>query len=176
MEDMRPNHRDVLLLSSGYEVMRTIHWKKAISLYFKGKADIPGGYDHHHTIITNRGEFLLPSALVLCQFVSIPYHSLRPTRKNIFRRDGLRCQYSGKQLTYKTANIDHVLPRCRGGKNTWENMVTCDPKINLRKGDCTPKEAGLKFFNDREPSRPSRSMLVIGGYPNMESWKRFIYN
>jgi hypothetical protein len=166
------SHRNVLLLDRDYQVIRIIHWQKAVSLYCGMKAVAPFGYSHVYRIKSLDGDFLLPSALILDSRVDIPYHHIRPTRKNIFRRDGLICQYTGKQLSFSDASIDHILPQSRGGKDTWENMVTCEKRLNQRKGDRTPKEARLELL--RTPRKPTRAELVLGAYRNVEPWKQFL--
>ena len=164
--------RQVLLLNSSWEVMRIIGWQRAVNLYFTHKAVTPTGHDDFYSITTNGGVYTLPSVLVLKSYVNIPYHSLIPSRKNIFRRDGLICQFTGKQLTFSNATIDHVLPTSRGGVHSWENCVTCDRKVNQKKGDRTPAEAGLKLL--QKPKKPSRAGLVLGLHRNEERWHNFM--
>lgn len=169
---LNDRNRNVLLLDLYYQVIRIIDWQRAVGLYFSEKAVCPVGYNEVYRIPVLHGEYLLPSALVLSTHVDIPYYNIRATRKNIFRRDGLVCQYTGEKLSMKEATIDHILPQSRGGKNTWSNMVTCERRLNQRKGDRTPKEANLKLI--REPKKPSRAELVLGAYRDHEHWKRFL--
>jgi len=168
------NARHVLLLNASYEVIRVVNWQRAVNLFFTHKAIAPSGYEHQYVIPALHGDYHLPSALVLETYVNIPYFKIRATRRNVFRRDGLTCQYTGEKLTFKEATIDHILPQSRGGSNTWGNMVTCERRLNQRKGDRTPKEAGLQLI--REPVKPSRAELVLGAYLDVEPWKRFLPN
>lgn len=165
-------NRHVLLLNASYEVIRVINWQRAVNLNFTHKAVAPAGYEHSYSIPTKGGDYILPSALVLKSYVNIPFFKVRPTRKNIFRRDGYVCQYSGERLSSKDATIDHVIPSSRGGKNTWENMVTCSKFINQRKGDRTPSEALMKLI--ATPKKPTRAELVINAFQDMEPWQQFI--
>lgn len=164
--------RPVLLLNASWEVIRIIGWHRAVNLYFTHKAVTPTGHEDFYSIDTNGGVYTLPSALVLKSYVNIPYHSLIPSRKNIFRRDGLVCQFTGKQLNFKNATIDHVLPTSRGGVHSWENCVTCDRKVNQKKGNRTPAEAGLKLL--RKPVKPSRAGLVLGLHRHEERWHTYM--
>jgi len=168
------NARHVLLLNASYEVIRVVNWQRAVNLFFTHKAIAPSGYEHHYVIPALHGDYHLPSALVLDSYVNIPYFKIRSTRRNVFRRDGLTCQYTGEKLTFKEATIDHIIPQSRGGGNTWENMVTCGRMVNQRKGDRTPKEAGMKLI--KPPGRPTRAELVINSFQDMHQWKRFLPN
>lgn len=172
---MRHHGKRVLLLNSSEEVIRTIPWERAISLIFSEKANAPYNYDHHYTILTANGTFKLPSALVLHEYVSMPYRHVLPTRKNIFARDGYVCQYTGEKLTWCNATIDHVMPRSRGGKHDWKNVVTCSRRVNIRKGARTPIEAGLKLA--RDPFVPTREHLVMNEVPEelKSVWSRWNY-
>jgi 5-methylcytosine-specific restriction endonuclease McrA len=159
-------------MNASYEVVRLIAWQKAVVLLYTHKALAPGGYEDFYYLPTSDGTFQLPSAIVLKKYVRIPFYDIRPTRKNIFRRDRLICQYTGKQLNFREATIDHVIPTSRGGKNTWENMVTCEKSINSRKGDRSLADAQMTLIST--PKAPSRAQLVIGAYPKMTDWHQFI--
>lgn len=162
----------ILLLNASWEVVRLISWQRAVCLLMQNKALPPGAYDHHFDVQTSDGVFSLPSAIVLKKFVHVPFHSMRPTRRNIFRRDGFTCQYTGKRLSVQEATIDHIIPTSRGGKNTWANMVTCSREVNIRKGNRPLNETTLKLI--REPKAPSRTDLLIGINPEIEEWKQFL--
>ncbi len=97
-----------------------------------------------------RQNTMLPTVIRLRQFVQVPFRELPLTRKNILQRDGNCCQYCG----YKgdKLSIDHVIPRSRGGLNTWENITTACLPCNLMKGNRTPIEAKMPLA--REPRRP----------------------
>jgi len=162
----------ILLLNASYEAVRLIGWQKAICLLYTQKAVAPGGYDHEVAIRTIDDFFYLPTALVLKNYVRIPYYTMRPTRKNVFRRDSYTCQYTGERLALRDATIDHIIPTSRGGKNTWENMVTCSRMVNQRKGDRDLQESGFKLI--RPARAPSRAELLINAYPEMKEWQQFL--
>lgn len=94
-----------------------------------------------------------PTVLVATAFRKMPVRKPSATKYNIFERDGGICQYTGKKLSKGMGNIDHVLPRSRGGKNTWSNMVWCDKDINSKKGDKLPHEVGLQLL--KKPQEPA---------------------
>jgi len=115
----------------------------------------------------------LPTIIVLTEYSEIPTFEVKLTRKNIMIRDGFFCQYTGTKLKASVATIDHVIPKSRGGKNVWENVVTSHPDVNRRKSNRTPDEAGLKLF--RSPVKPMWSPLFTATIRNPpEDWKPFL--
>lgn len=115
----------------------------------------------------------LPTIIVLTEYADIPTFEVKLTRRNIMIRDGFICQYTGVRLKSSVATIDHVIPKSRGGRNIWENVVTSHPDVNRRKSDRTPDEAGLKLF--RTPSKPSWSPLFTATIRNPpEDWRPFL--
>ena len=104
------------------------------------------------TLKTPNGLFKVPAMVVSPNYKTLPSWQPTLSKKNIKARDGGVCQYTGAKVG-NAGNVDHVIPRSKGGKNTWTNMVWCDAKINAMKGDRTPKEAGLKLI--RKPFKPT---------------------
>ena len=99
----------------------------------------------------------IPKILILKYYVKLPYKRVPATRKNIFHRDQYVCQYCGIDLCDKTATVDHIVPRCKGGGSTWTNMITACKKCNLSKGNRTPKEAKMQMKN--KPKEPSYGFI-----------------
>jgi len=116
-----------------------------------------------------------PRVILQPNFGKMPVVTPRPTKDAIRKRDGGVCQYSGKVISWKDGNIDHVIPRALGGKNTFENMVWCHKDINSKKADRTPEQAGLKLT--RKPSAPRpiprSSTITVAQHP---SWIYFMDN
>lgn len=104
------------------------------------------------SIKTPGKEIRVPTVIVEQFYSGMPVWSPAPTRQAIFDRDGGICQYSGRKISWREGNLDHVLPRSRGGRNTFENLVWSDKRINSIKSDRTPKEAGLNLI--RKPLSP----------------------
>ncbi|MGL4513865.1 MAG: HNH endonuclease [Lacipirellulaceae bacterium] len=115
-----------------------------------------------------------PRVVRLLHFDRVPRQRVRLNRRNLFARDGNRCQYCGKAFPMSELSIDHVVPSCRGGTTVWENVVCACVKCNVRKGGRTPSEAGMKLF--KEPIRPKRSPLLAIklGNPKYASWRTFV--
>lgn len=121
-------------------------------------------------------EIQVPRVVRLLTFDRVPKQTVRFNRRNIFARDGNRCQYCGKRFPTSELSLDHVVPRSRGGETTWENIVCSCVQCNVRKGGRTPREAHLKLV--KLPVKPKRSPLlsVKLGNPKYQSWKTFLDN
>lgn len=121
-------------------------------------------------------EVCVPRVLRLLHYDRLPKQQVRLNRRNIFARDANLCQYCGKRFPTSELSLDHVLPTCRGGGASWENLVCACVRCNVRKGGRTPQEAGMKLI--QKPVRPKRSpMLTIKlGNPKYASWKNFLDN
>lgn len=96
--------------------------------------------------------FRLPTVIVLGSFDKLPKKEVKFTRRNVFERDRFTCQYCGILFDYQSLNIDHVIPRDKGGKNTWENVVCSCIPCNTRKGNRLPAE--INMFPLNEPKAP----------------------
>ncbi|MGD9649052.1 MAG: HNH endonuclease [Pirellulales bacterium] len=121
-------------------------------------------------------EIQVPRVIRLLVYDRLPKQTVRFNRRNIFARDGNRCQYCGRRFPTSELSLDHVVPRSRGGDTTWENIVCSCVKCNVRKGGRTPVEANMRLV--RAPYRPKRSPLLTIklGNPKYESWKSFLDN
>ena len=117
---------------------------------------------------------LVPRVIRLLQFDRLPKRSVRFNRRNVFARDGSRCQYCGVRYPTSELSLDHVVPRSQDGPTTWQNIVCCCVKCNVRKGGRTPRQAGMKLI--REPAKPKRSPLLSAKLlnPRYASWKAFL--
>jgi 5-methylcytosine-specific restriction endonuclease McrA len=121
------------------------------------------------------GELRVPRVLHLRRYDRTPRVTVRLTRRNLMFRDAHQCQYCGKQPPLRELNIDHVVPRSRGGDDTWENLVTACRVCNLRKGWRTPEEANMRLA--RRPFRPKWSMtaqILLGSATQYREWEPFL--
>lgn len=177
MSDVLTSH--VLVLNKGYSPIRTTTVRDAFVKLFSAVAEAvsveDGGYvsyDFHSwaevsllrmemdevppgsdVIHTPTLSLIVPRVIRLLAYDRLPIHSVKLTRRNIYERDNYTCQYTGRKLKVSDLNIDHVIPRSQGGRNTWENLVTCSVEANSRKGGRTPAEAGMKLI--RRPGKPA---------------------
>jgi 5-methylcytosine-specific restriction endonuclease McrA len=121
------------------------------------------------------GRLRVPRVLHLSRYDRTPRVSVRLTRRNLMFRDAHQCQYCGKRPPLRELNIDHVLPRSRGGDDTWENLVTACRICNLRKGWKTPEEANMSLA--RSPFRPKWTMtaqILLGSGSKFKEWEPFL--
>ena len=160
----------VLVLNQNYEPLNVCNVRRAFVLLDRGKAEIienSRGYLHSPSYV-----FEIPSIIRLIYLIRRPRPQGRLTRRDVFLRDHFSCQYCGKQT--KDLTLDHVLPRHRGGKHEWDNIVAACKHCNHRKAGRTPREAHMHLT--REPYRPTYSYFHTF-YPYLEgqeSWRKFI--
>ena len=169
--NMNKLNRSVLILNNGYEPMGTCDAKKAITLVYLAKAMIVEE-DEAVELRSPNTTMYMPSVIRLSSYVHLPYKKLQPSKRNVFKRDKYVCQYCG--IKCQAPTVDHVIPKSRGGKNTWTNMTTSCFKCNNKKNNRTPVEANMKLLS--KPFVPSRTYII--GYqntnPNNEDWKKFL--
>ncbi|HVY49894.1 MAG TPA: HNH endonuclease [Minicystis sp.] len=131
--------------------------------------------EHDDEVSIVGGALRVPRVLHLRRYERMRRPSIRLTRRNLMLRDTHQCQYCGRTPPVRDLNIDHVLPRSRGGEDTWENLVTACRTCNLRKGWRTPDEAKMSLL--RKPTRPrwstSTQILLGAAHPFVE-WEPFL--
>jgi 5-methylcytosine-specific restriction endonuclease McrA len=157
----------VLVLNRSYLPVHVTSVKRAFALLYQGVAkavddqyrtfDFDSWRDlaievHHEKLGIVDGFIRVPRVLLLTAYERVPKRHVRFSRFNIFARDNNTCQYCGKRLPRTELNLDHVIPRSRGGMSTWENIVCSCHHCNRRKGGRTPEEAGMLLV--RRPRRP----------------------
>jgi 5-methylcytosine-specific restriction endonuclease McrA len=123
---------------------------------------------------TSRGRLRIPRVVQLVLYDRMPRATVRLTRRNIFLRDAHTCQYCARRASPRELNLDHVMPRSRGGPMTWENVVCSCRGCNLRKGGRTPAEANMRLI--RKPICPRWSpILALAFSPSRpREWEPFL--
>jgi len=126
-------------------------------------------------IHTVRLKILIPKVLLLRSFDRLPITEIKFNRENVFLRDNFTCQYTGKRCKAADLTLDHVIPRERGGRSSWENIVTCRRDINSLKANLLPHEAGLRLI--RKPSKPTwRPFSAHVAASGIErEWRHFLH-
>lgn len=157
----------VLVLNRGYLPVHVTSVKRAFALLYQGVAravdeqyrtfDFESWRDlaielHHERVGVVGGFVRVPRVLLLIAYERVPRRHVRFSRFNIFARDANTCQYCGRRFARTELNLDHVVPRSRGGLSTWENIVCSCHVCNRRKGGRTPDEARMALV--RKPQRP----------------------
>jgi 5-methylcytosine-specific restriction endonuclease McrA len=155
----------VLVLNSDYTPLNVTTIRRGFILVIKGKAEVLR--EDTQKIVTTVGEFIRPLVIRLLNYVRFSSSPLKLNRKRLYRRDDGQCVYCGNK---KGLTIDHVLPKSRGGKNTWTNLVTCCSPCNIKKGNRTPEEAGMKLR--KKPYEPSIFSFVLSSDVE-ELWEDF---
>ena len=149
--------QDVLVLNQNYEPLNVCHTHRAVVLLISGRAEIV--LDSRGYIATPTARFPRPSVIRLAHQVQRPRPRIKLSRRAIFRRDNFTCQYCGTQSNHLT--IDHVVPRYRGCKHVWENVVSACPTCNRRKGGKTLVETRMTLrHKPAEPSPTTRALFA----------------
>lgn len=153
-------HAKTLILNSGYEPVSMVSWQRAICLVLSDRAEVIVEYDQ--VIHSVSRSFPMPSVIRLQEYVySLRQHSfLRCSRRNVLLRDNFQCQYCGVRGRSAEMSIDHVEPKSRGGRMTWDNVVTACHDCNRRKGARSLRAVGMTLL--RSPTRPSWLDLIDG--------------
>ncbi|MGH7997179.1 MAG: HNH endonuclease [Opitutaceae bacterium] len=185
----------VLVLNRLWQAVNVIGARRAFALLARGHAQVV----HHHeddfrtfsmldwidfsesnppldgtAVRTPSRTIRLPRVILLSFFDKLPCKELKLTRNNVFERDKNTCQYCARALPREQLNLDHVIPRNRGGKTTWENIVCSCVRCNTRKANRLPHEAGMRLV--RKPVRPKWRPVIslLLGNQRHEMWKDFL--
>lgn len=127
-----------------------------------------------NSALTTRGAIRVPTVIVAVNYAKVPKKRPKLCARAIRERDGNRCQYTGRTLHPSEGSLDHVLPRSRGGKDSWENLVWAGKDVNSRKGDRLPHEAGLVLLaTPRAPKELPASALIRNAHEVAE-WSLFL--
>lgn len=191
------NGHRILVLNRNWQAVSIVDARHAFFLLFRERANVINPYRGEYAqmdidqwidyslrhppgtqdtaIHTIRLPLRVPDVLILSDYDRLPMKEVHLSRENLFERDGCTCQYCGKTFPENELTIDHVIPRERGGRNTWENLVTACKKCNSLKANKLPHEAGMRL--QRKPARPPRlpfAATVQGIASVPDFWKAFI--
>jgi 5-methylcytosine-specific restriction endonuclease McrA len=190
----------VLVLNRHYSAIHVVSARRAFCLLFKRIAEVISVQDDQYTsfdfeswkdLSALEGDFpgeedevvrtvsfdiRVPRIIRLMFYDKLPRHEVRFNRRNIFARDGNRCQYCGHRFPTSELSLDHVVPRALGGQSTWENLVCACTACNARKGGRTPDASRMRLM--RKPVKPKRNPVfrLSLGSKKYQSWKQFVTN
>jgi 5-methylcytosine-specific restriction endonuclease McrA len=158
-----------LVLNAGYEPLSVVSFRRAVVLVLAGKATILAD-DEAGPVRSASTVLARPSVILLRRYVKTPGSRQVPlSRRGVLRRDEHRCAYCGKSAT----TIDHVIPRSRGGEDSWENLVACCLRCNNVKSNRTPGEMGWTL--GIHPKAPyGTSWWVRGTERGMPQWAEYL--
>lgn len=147
------------------DTLRPVTWEEWVRLPVRAQ---------DQSVQTVRGAIRVPTILIALNYARVPKRRPRLSARNIRVRDGNRCQYTGRELGPGEGNIDHVVPRSRGGMDSWENCVWACKEINSRKANRLPDEAGLKLL--RKPAMPRElpATAFIRNAHGIPEWDLFL--
>lgn len=164
--------KKVLLLGASYEIINFIDMKRAIKLLYLDKIEIISSWDEILTY--GSGSLFYPSIVVLKNSPKKHFFikNLHFNRRAVVKRDKSTCQYCSRKLTPQQITIDHLIPKCQGGGNSFFNCVVACHTCNNKKGDRTPEQANMTLL--RKPTLPS--MVNYIDLPNQwhNEWDNFI--
>lgn len=181
----------VLVLNKSWVAVNVSSVRRAISMLYQGlaRAVHPSDYSLYDfedwcelSRLQANGRFIhtrtmslrVPEVIILTAFNGFFRQEVRFSRRNIFERDRNSCQYCAKKMAKADLTIDHVVPRSKGGHDTWENLVLACVKCNVRKGNRTPSDAHMPLI--RRPVKPSWLPTLGSRLPveKFSSWQRFV--
>ncbi len=177
----------VLVLNRQYAAVHILSVRRAFCLLYKGIAEVisveddayqnysfddwlessllaaslnpRGDDDDAEWVRSVNFEIRVPRVIRLLGYERLPRNSVKFNRRNIFLRDENCCQYCGRRYGTHRLSLDHVMPKCRGGKTNWENIVCCCLDCNVKKGSRTPHEAGMQLM--KAPRKPARNPVLF---------------
>ena len=157
-----------LLLNASFEPLCVVPARRAVVLVLKEKAEIV--HRNGAEFRSERRNVPVPTVIRLVHFVRVPFRASAPlSRRAVFARDGHRCQY----CNHAAENIDHVVPRSRGGEHNWGNVVASCRSCNARKEDRLPSEAGLTLR--RRPTEPHAALWLVATAGSVDpAWERYL--
>jgi 5-methylcytosine-specific restriction endonuclease McrA len=123
---------------------------------------------------TARGPVRVPTVIVAANYAKVPVRRPRLGARGIWERDGGVCQYTGRRLAPHEGNIDHIVPRSRGGATSWENCVLSHRDVNSKKGARLPQEAGLRLLRKPQPPKVLPATAFIRNPHGIRDWQKFL--
>jgi 5-methylcytosine-specific restriction endonuclease McrA len=149
----------------GARNIRPVSWEEWITLPIR---------EQDESVHTVRGEIRVPTVIVAVNYAKVPKKRPKLCARTIRERDGNRCQYTGRMLRPDEGSLDHVVPRSRGGKDVWENLVWSAKEVNQKKADRLPHEAGLKLLSVPRAPKELPVSALIWNTSEVEDWKLFL--
>ncbi|MCC6239845.1 MAG: HNH endonuclease [Phycisphaerales bacterium] len=195
---------NVLVLNRYYQAIRVVNVRRAFALLCKSQAEVVhiekandpsnGAWqnfnfadwqelsvlkaefepDEFDWIRTVRFQIAVPRIIRLLIYEKLPRQDVKFNRRNIYARDGSKCQYCGKKFPSHELSLDHVVPKSQGGRASWDNIVCCCVSCNVKKGGRTPEQAHMHLIT--RPHKPRRSPVINIRLADERyaSWKQFL--
>ena len=165
------DYRKTLVIDSTYMARSIISTERAFVISYKGNAEILAEHPETFGVVNKDLEIYKPSIIRVFKYVKNNLHKVPLNRENIYKRDNYECVYCGCS-DYRTLTLDHVIPQSKGGKDSWDNLVTACKKCNSEKADLTLEEYGKEI---PEPKRPHYLMLMKTMTHIPKEWETFLF-
>lgn len=160
--------RKTLVVDSSFIARAIISTERAFVIHYKGNAEIIAEHPESFGLVNKDLDIKKPSIIRVFKYVN-QYKNVSLTRENVFKRDNYECVYCG---SCKNLTIDHVIPQSKGGKDSWDNLVTACRSCNAEKADLTLEEYGKEI---PQPKKPHYLMLMRGMDDIPEEWEKFLF-
>ncbi len=168
---MKKTDTKCLVIDHAYFPRSVISTERAFVIVYKGNAEVIHNHETYFGTVNKSIAYPKPSVIRVYKKLKMEYTKVPLTRKNIYKRDSYTCVYCGDG-DKGTLTLDHVIPRAKGGKDTWDNLVTSCSKCNSEKADLDIKEWGRPHPN---PKRPHYLMLMKTLDYIPEDWKIYLF-
>ena len=162
IRDYKRGNSMVLVLNSDYLPINITTFRKGFKLLYKGKAVVID--EENYDMRSNK-----PLIIRLVKYATIPFRKVVLSRENIFKRDEHICAYCSSK---HNLTVDHIFPKSKGGKNSWENLITCCFDCNCKKGDRTLEQADMKLLY--QPFRPNPLYFMYKSNKHENKWQPYL--
>lgn len=159
----------VLVLNQDYSPLTICSLQRAFLLVYLDKAEL---LDHVEgkSLRSISQNYPYPSVIRILEYRHVPYRGVVLTRYNLFKRDNYECQYCGST---KDLTLDHLIPKSKGGKSSWTNLVTACKHCNSKKGDYRPEEVGMTL--SKKPVKPSYLVFLKSSVGRLQkNWLKYL--
>lgn len=164
------SYNRTLVVDVSYVARGIITTERAFVIAYKGNADIVVEHDESFKLVNPELDIKKPSIIKVRKYVSDELYRVPLTRENVYKRDGYECVYCGNG-NKKLLTLDHVIPKSKGGKDSWDNLVTACTRCNNEKSDLTLEEYGKDI---PKPFRPHYLMLLKQVHDIPKSWETYL--
>lgn len=164
-------YRKALVLDSSYMARSIISTERAFVISYKGNAEVIHEHPQSFKLVNPELDIKKPSVIRVHKYVNVHYGKVPLNRENIYKRDNYECVYC-QEDDRKLLTLDHVVPQAKGGKDTWDNLVTACKRCNGEKADLTLKEYGKEI---PKPQRPHYLMLMKKLDYIPQDWREYLF-
>ena len=164
-------YQKTLVVDSSFMARSIISTERAFVISYKGNAEIVAEHPETFGLVNPQLEIFKPSIIRVFKYVKQNIHKVPLSRENVYRRDNFECVYCGSSHI-KSLTLDHVIPQSKGGKDSWDNLVTACRSCNSEKADLTLEEYGKEI---PEPKRPHYLMLMKQMQDIPKEWETFLF-